>query len=183
MLLGIAAIAALLVIGSGAAASGGQLPSREEALALVFPGASVRAEQVFLTPDQQHRAAAEGRVDVRSPLIARYEATRDGVPAGRAYVDTHVVRTKKESLLVSLDPQGRVKRIDVVAFLEPEEYRAPAAFLNQYAGRPLSEDLQLQRAVRPIAGATLTARAVNDAVRRVLAIDRVLTNDRGDRSR
>jgi hypothetical protein len=61
-----------------------------------------------------------------------------------------------------------------VAFLEPEEYQAPSAFLDQYRGKALDEDLRLQRAIRPIAGATLTARAVNDATRRVLAIDRVL---------
>ena len=34
----------------------------------------------------------------------------------------------------------------------------------------------MRRRIRPIAGASLTARAVTDAVRRVLAIDRVLTS-------
>jgi hypothetical protein len=81
------------------------------------------------------------------------------------------VRTKNETLLVSLDPAGRVRRIDVTAFLEPSEYLPPEAWLRQYGDRPLSDDLALNRAIRPIAGATLTARAVNAAVRRILAID------------
>ena len=95
---------------------------------------------------------------------------------GHAYVDTHVVRTKKETVLVSLDASGAVKRVDVIAMLEPPEYRAPQPFLRQFTGRRLQDDLRLQRAIRPIAGATLTANAVTDAVRRVLAIDAVLSS-------
>ena len=38
----------------------------------------------------------------------------------------------------------------------------------------MNNDLNLQRAIRPLAGATLTAVAANQAVRRALAIDRVL---------
>ena len=93
---------------------------------------------------------------------------------GRAYVDTHVVRTKRESLLISVDSNGTVRRIDVTAFLEPPEYVAPEPWLRQYDRRPLDDDLAIQRAIRPIAGATLTNRAVNGAVRRVLALDRIL---------
>jgi hypothetical protein len=156
-----------------AAASAADI-TRDEALALAFPGATIRAEQLFMTPEQQKRAAAAGGVEVSSALVARYVATKDGQAIGRAYVDTSTVRTKKETLLISLDPAGRVKRIDVTAFLEPAEYHAPDAWLRQYRDRALSDDLALNRAIRPIAGATLTARAVNAAVRRVLAIDHVL---------
>jgi len=148
--------------------------SREEALASVYRGAQIRSEQVFLTTAQMKQVAAAG-VDVPSPLIARYLALREGKPVGRAYVDTHVVRTKKESLLISLDADGRLLRIDVTAFLEPPEYRASEPWLRQYHGRVLSDDLGINRAIRPIAGATLTARATNTAVRRVLAVDQALT--------
>lgn len=149
--------------------------TREEALAAVYPGAAVRAEQVFLTSEQQKAAADRAGVDVPSALVARYIASHDGHVVGRAYVDTHVVRTKKETLLVSLDAEGRVKRVDVTTFLEPGEYRAPEPWLRQYQSRRLDDDLGVNRAIRPIAGATLTARAVNVAVRRVLAIDNVLS--------
>ena len=148
--------------------------TRDEALALAFPGASIRAEQVFLTEEQRKAAAARAGVDVATSLVARYIATRDGRVVGRAYVDTATVRTKNETLLISVDDAGRVRRIDVTAFLEPAEYLPPDPWLRQYADRPLADDLALNRAIRPIAGATLTARAVNAAVRRVLAVDAVL---------
>ena len=60
----------------------------------------------------------------------------------------------------------------------PREYQASERWLRQYEAKPLDDDLALQRAIRPIAGATLTAGAANTAVRRVLAIDHVLETDR-----
>ena len=160
------------VLGFGISASA-QI-ARQEALNGVYPGAAIRAEQVFLTPQQQKQVLGQGDADVPSALVARYIATKDGKVLGRAYVDTHTVRTKKESLLISLDDKGQVLRIDVTAFNEPPEYRASEAWLRQYRGKSLSEDLAINRAIRPIAGATLTARETNNAVRRVLAIDAVL---------
>ena len=148
--------------------------ARQEALNGVYPGATIRAEQVFLTPQQQKQVLGRGDAEVLSALVARYIATKDGKVLGRAYVDTHTVRTKKESLLISLDDKGQVLRIDVTAFNEPPEYRASDAWLRQYRGKSLTEDLGINRAIRPIAGATLTARETNNAVRRVLAIDAVL---------
>lgn len=148
--------------------------SREEALAGVYPGAEIQADQVFLTRAQLKQVVIRAGADPVSALVARYLAARNGQIVGRAYVDTHTVRAKRESLLISLDAQGRVIRVDVTAFLEPSEYRAPEPWLGQYRGRALDDDLGINRAIRPIAGATLTARAANSAVRRVLAIDEIL---------
>ena len=167
-------LATALVLGAAAVAGGQPGVSREEALAAVFPGAAISGDRVYLTEGQRDAIAALSREDVPGRIYARYVARRGGAVVGRAYVDTHVVRTKRESLLISLEADGRVRRIDVTAFLEPPEYVAPEPWLRQYDRRPLDDDLAIQRAIRPIAGATLTNRAVNGAVRRVLALDQVL---------
>ena len=155
--------------------------TRDEALKSVYPGATIKAEQVFLTPEQQKQVLTRAGVDVPSALVARYVASQNGKVVGRAYVDTHIVRTKRESLLVALDEAGKVRRVDVTAFLEPAEYEASEAWLRQYRDRTLTPDLAVNRAIRPIAGATLTARAANMAVRRVLAIDEILEKRNGTR--
>lgn len=157
-----------------AVAAGAQGLTREEALAAVYPGATIEAERVFLTDAQVAAAAALGDETVPSALVARYVARRDGQVVGRAYVDTHVVRTKRESLLIALDAGGALRRIEVTAFLEPPEFQAPEPWLAQFDGRVLTDDLALNRAIRPMAGATLTARATTEAVRRVMAIDAVV---------
>ncbi len=161
---------------SGTALQQGLL-TRDEALLAVYPEALVEAERIFLTVEQQQHAALLAREEISSALVARYVARRDGQLVGRAYVDTHIVRTKRESLLISLDANGEVKRIDVTAFLEPREYQASEQWFRQYEQQSLSDDLALQRLIRPIAGATLTTLAANQAVRRVLAIDQVLEAD------
>ena len=161
----VAVAAGLLGVDGTAVAQGGPI-TRAEALASVFPGADVEAEQIFPTQAQLNAAARLAGVEVESGLVARYVATRSGRVVGRAYVDTHVVRTKRESLLISLDAEGRVQRIDVTAFLEPPDYLASERWLEKYEGRALDPDVALQRAIRPIAGATLTATATNAAVRR-----------------
>ena len=166
--------AALCLLAAVTASAQPGLGSREEALAAVFPGATIDADRVYLTDAQAARIAELARGEMETKIIARYVARQGGRVVGRAYVDTHVVRTKRESLLISLGADGRVRRIDVTAFLEPREYLAPEPWMRQYDAKPLGDDLAIQRAIRPIAGATLTAQAVNGAVRRVLALDRVL---------
>jgi hypothetical protein len=155
--------------------------SRDEALRAIYPGAEIRAEQVFLTRAQVAQVASRAGTEPASALVARYRAARNGSEVGRAYVDTHIIRSKRESLLVALDAQGRVMRVDVTAFLEPAEYRAPDPWLAQYRGRVLDDEVNINRSIRPIAGATLTARAANNAVRRVLAIDELLRSTGGAR--
>jgi hypothetical protein len=173
--------AALLIVAAAAipVCAGGI--TRDEALALAFPDAQFRPEQVFLTGSQREAAAALAGGPIPSALVARYVATKGQQVVGRAYVDTATVRTKNETLLISLEESGRVRRIDVTAFLEPAEYLPPDPWLRQYHDRALSDDLAVNRAIRPIAGATLTGRAVNAAVRRVLALDAVLEGRAGGR--
>ncbi len=170
----VSALVTWLVLAAGAALAQPGVISRQEALNAVFAGATIRGDRVYLTAEQAERIAEISREDIRTRIYARYVARRNGVVVGRAYVDTHVVRTKRESLLISIEPDGRVRRIDVTAFLEPPEYVPPERWKQQYYERPLGDDIAIHRAIRPIAGGTLTTRAVNAAVRRVLALDQVL---------
>jgi len=153
--------------------------TREEALKAAFPGATIQSERLFLTAGQMAEAAALAGVEIPNAMMARYRAEKAGTVLGFAYVDTHLVRSKPESLLVILDADGTLRRIEVTAFLEPPEYRAPPGWYGQYEGKKLNPDLSLQRAIRPIAGATLTAAAANRAVRRVLAIHRAVERSLG----
>jgi Na+-translocating ferredoxin:NAD+ oxidoreductase RnfG subunit len=104
----------------------------------------------------------------------------DGQPVGYAYLDTHRVRTLPETLMVVLEPDGGVRRVEVVVFREPIEYIPRDSWYGQFEGERLSDELALKRDIRPVTGATLTARATTEAVRRVLAIHAVMGTG-GDR--
>lgn len=168
----------LLLVVPGIVLLGESLPlqeiTREEALTAAYPGARIEAERLFLSGSEVEEVENLAGVGSVSALVARYLAWNGEDLAGRAYIDTHLVRTKKESLLICLNADGSVKRIEVTAFQEPPEYQASPLWYRQYSGRELNDELQLNRGIRPLAGATLTAAAANAAVRRVLALDRVL---------
>lgn len=148
--------------------------TREEALKLAFPDATIQSSVVFLSDQEKKLAEENSGVELPSALVARYVAVRGAEVVGRAYLDTHVVRTKKESLLIILEPDGKVKRVEVVAFLEPPEYQPNRKWYEQFEGKELKRELQLKREIHPVTGASLTAKATTEAVRRVLAIDRIL---------
>lgn len=165
---------------AGAAQVDGAHVTIEEALALAFPGCDVEKRTVYLTDAQ--RADVERRLGialesaVARPYVARVrrEDGQPGALAGVGWIDSHRVRTLKETLLFAVSPEGRITRLEVLAFHEPPEYRPKAKWYAQFLGRALDDELELGRAIRPVAGATLSARATVDAARRSLALHAVL---------
>ena len=153
--------------------------SREEALRMAFPGSEIRQSMIFLTDSEMQEAARLAGNSIPSALVARYDAVQDVKAQGAAYLDTHVVRTKRESLLILVDATGRLLRVEVVAFLEPPEYMPPDRWYRQFDGRALDDDLQLKRGIHLVTGATLTAQSTTEAARRALAIDQVLRRRTG----
>jgi hypothetical protein len=162
-------------------ASGKVFVTVDEALKLAFPGCEIARKTAFLTPEQVKRAREIAGAEVPSALVGYYEAVKGGQPAGTAWFDTHRVRTLPETLMVVVDPQGRVGRIEVVSFREPEDYLPRGVWYEQFRGKSLDPNLQLKRGIHPVTGATLTARATTDAVRRVLALRQVVLAGAGAR--
>ena len=147
----------------------------DEALALAFPGATLAKETVYLTDEQRARAAKLCGEDVELKIARPYVARVEGKVVGTAYIDVHRVRALKETLLVVVDPAGKVARIEVLAFGEPLEYVPKAEWYAQFTGKALDDELNLRRSIRGIAGASLSARATTDCVRRVLALHAALS--------
>jgi hypothetical protein len=160
---------------AGTAAEAKVFLSMEEALKLAFPDATVERKTAFLTAAQQREAQRlSGDETPPSALVAYYVATKDGRQAGTAYFDTHIVRTMPETIMVVVDVLGRTSRIEVLSFQEPEEYLPRPHWYEQFQGKVLNDELWMKRGIRPVAGATLTARATTEAARRVLALHRVI---------
>jgi len=149
----------------------------EEALDLAFPEAEATRETLFLTEGQLSSAAVAAEVEIGGAMVTRFVVRRDGEVVGFAYVDTHRVRTLPETLLVVLAADGSVRRVEVAAFREPLDYKPGDAWYRQFDDEELDRNLSLNRDIRPITGATLTARATTDAVRRVLAIHSAVTGN------
>lgn len=150
------------------------LPTPQEALGLAFPGAQLIRKEQVLSEVQMARVRALAQVDLPGSWLVAYEARRNGALVGVGFFDTHRVRTLNETLLVAISTEGRILRVEAVAFREPAEYMAKEAWIRQFEGRGLDPQLSLKGAIHPLAGATLTAHAMTDAARRCLALHRVL---------
>jgi Na+-translocating ferredoxin:NAD+ oxidoreductase RnfG subunit len=168
-----------------AAAAAGALRAKvfltmDEALELAFPGCAVESHTVYLTESQLARARELAGVEIAGAMVRPYVARCDGRAAGAAYFDTHRVRTLPETLMIVVGADGTLGRVEMLAFREPEDYIPRDTWYDQFTGERLDSELSLKRGIRGVTGATLTARATTDAVRRVLALDRVITEGGGE---
>jgi len=147
------------------------LMTQEQALATAFPATvKVTRQKFFLTPEQVAAARRESGVDFDDRLVVRYAGSDGRV----AYFDTHRVRTEPETVMVVVNADGSVDRVEILAFNEPTDYFPKRRWLDQLLHRKLDGELALNRGVRPISGASLTGRALVNATRKVLALHHVL---------
>jgi len=169
-------LALLACCGSVAAsrASATVLLTVEEALDLAFPGCGIARNTVFPTSAEIERAERASGEPLPSAVVVRYVATRNGELVGTAYFDTHRVRTLDETVMVVVAADGSVGRVEVVSFAEPMEYMPREGWYRQFDGKALDDALRLDREIRAVSGATLTATATTAATRRVLALHRVI---------
>ena len=148
----------------------------DEALELAFPRCEVKRGTVYLSKDQKKRVADLAGLRVATGIVYPYEAfdEKTGELVGTAYFDTHIVRNKKESLMIVVDPQSKIQRIEVCAFQEPLDYIPSDRWFAQFDDKGLTKTLQLRKDIAAITGATLSARAVLECARRNLAFHQVL---------
>lgn len=158
-------------------AAAGQATSQQEALRQSFPeAASIERRTAYLDSAELARARrlAGSGVEIEQSVVTHYVGRgRDGA-LGVAYFDAHRVRTLPEVLMIVVDPEEAVERVELLKFSEPREYRPPEGWLGEFRGRELSPGLARGRDIVNVTGATLTSRAVTRAVRRVLALHAVI---------
>jgi hypothetical protein len=170
----LAAVLFLLTAAPCAPAWAGVLTTKEAALAEAFPGARVEQARSFLSEAEAATVAKAAGTPLASRAVLAWRALDGERLLGTAYLERHLVRTLPETVLVFVSPEGRVQRVEVLTFDEPRDYLPPDRWLAQFEGKPLDRELQLKRGIRGISGATLSGRALTEAVRRVLAVHDLL---------
>jgi len=168
----------MLLFVPGGPARAAVFHSRAEVAHLAFPDAD-HVELRTFTLDDARAAAVEklARAHLPSRTISAWIGRRSGRTLGYAFVDSSVVRTLPATFLIVISPSGRVSKVETLAFYERDEYLPMRRWLRQFEHKPLSPSLSLDRDIVGIAGATLTSRTVTSAVRRALALCRLLFKD------
>lgn len=149
--------------------------AKEEALRVAFPEAEVIDKQTFfLTDDQKKQVETLAGTRLDSKLVTIYMGKRGQKLLGYAMIDVHTVRTLPEAVMVVLSTEGRVASTLILAFYEPLEYLPNERWLKQFDQAGLTPDLRVGGRIAGITGATLTARAMSESVRKILALYQVL---------
>ncbi len=151
--------------------------SQEQALAEAFPEASrIDRQTVLIRKADAAKIRAITHEEVKSKVVVLHTAYQDEKIIGYAHIDVHNVRTKPEAVLIVLTPEGRVRSVRVLAFHEPLDYMPTDRWYAQFIGKSTEEDLRVGRNIHGVVGATLSARAATEGVRRMLAYWEVLLN-------
>jgi hypothetical protein len=153
--------------------------SKNEALELAF-GKDANVEQLSLFPDPQQTAKIEelSKVKLESGLFTFYVGKAQGKVLGYAAIETSTVRTKPETLMIVLTADGELRNVTTLAFHEPPEYLPPERWFEQLYKRPLA-DMDFNKGIDGISGATLSTRATVSSVRKVMAIYQVMVKEQG----
>lgn len=153
--------------------------SKNEALELAF-GKDTQVEQISLFPDEQQVAKIQelAKTKLDSGLFTFYAGKEKDKVLGYAAIETGTVRTKPETLMIVLTPEGELSNVTTLAFHEPPEYQVPERWYEKLYKRPLSE-MDFNKGVDGISGATLSTRAAVSSVRKVMAIFQVMVKDQG----
>lgn len=148
--------------------------SKDEAMKLAFgDDASVEMLSLFPSPEQITEIERLAKVKMDSKLFSFYVGKKQDAIIGYAAIESHNVRTKPETLLVVLDPQGNLRQVVTLAFHEPPEYLPPERWFSQLLNHTLDE-LSFGKDIQGVTGATLTTRATLDSARKVLAVFQVM---------
>jgi hypothetical protein len=153
--------------------------SKNEAMVLAF-GEGVQVETLSLFPDDQQMSTLqkEAKVKLDSGLFTFYVGKEKDKILGYAAIETSTVRTKPETLMIVLTSEGELRDVYTLAFHEPPEYQPPERWFEQLKKRPLA-DMDFNKGIQGISGATLSTRAAVNSVRKVMAVFQTMLKNQG----
>lgn len=146
--------------------------TKEEALRVALPKAqTVRAEQVQLTPDQRQRVRNKVDQPIDDDTFIFHVGKRNDQIDGYAYITDKKGRHRPITFVVGLKPDCRVRDVAIMIYREPRGYEVKAKrFLRQYHNKTIDDSIEVNRDIKNISGATISAHSVSAGVREAVAI-------------
>lgn len=157
--------------------------NRDEALELAFPGADrIDKREIFLTEKQTREIESLSKSRLSTRLYIVYEGFKGDTSLGYAIIDTHNLRTKTETVMFVINPEGTLRQAEILAFFEPPEYMPGKNWIALFYGKNIYDPLKPGKDIPNITGATITSGSLAQTVRQVLAVAVVALNVSGPES-
>jgi Na+-translocating ferredoxin:NAD+ oxidoreductase RnfG subunit len=148
------------------------IPAAQQAL---FPGARFINHPLVLS-DGQRKAIARAAGALGYDKVQRvWEARSGDRRTGWFMIDRVIGKHEFITYALALGPDGTVRGIEILEYRETYggEIRNPN-WRRQFVGKRPGSQLQLDKDIKNISGATLSSRHVTDGVRRLLATYQLL---------
>lgn len=147
------------------------LKTQQQALSEAFAKAdTVIRKTLFLDDTQRKKLEKQANSAFSSNVITYYIGIKDGRALGYAFFEKQVVRTKEAIAMIVVTPTAEVERVEVLVFREPQDYLPIRRWFALFQHQRLGPELWPGRAIHAVSGATLSARAFSQMVRRALAL-------------
>ena len=165
----------LLLLGSG----DGNTPVRtkiEASLHQAFGDSiAISLIQIGISPDiRQDVLVISGQRFDRDSL-AIYVCTANGKEIGYAIVDDVKGKSRMITYMILLNLDESVRDVEILVYRESIGGEiANGSFRRQFSQKKYSDDLTLGSSIRNISGATISARAITNGVRKLLALFHLL---------
>lgn len=134
---------------------------------------SKKKENIFLTKEQRKKIESLSETKLYGGLALRYVTSCENEEIVYHYVDSHIVRTLNETVVVSIKNDQVINYV-VSSFSEPPEYKAPQKWYMQFIGKKPNKALKAYEDIDGLSGATLTVNSSISAVNRILAMHKIL---------
>lgn len=114
-----------------------------------------------------------------SKLYIRYKVQCPNQPLKYSYLDSHIVRTMRQVLLITLNGES-VVLIKTLVFNEPVEYKSSTGWLARFKNLLLSPEKSSTEIdkIDGVSGATLTSNAVKKSLKKVELIHHEIQKDK-----
>ena len=146
----------------------------KDALDSAFPEAtSVEKLTIILDNEKAKEIEDIAKIKLDSKIHIFYEFMNGSEAIGYGVVDTHILRTRSETILYLIDNNGKLINSEILAFFEPSDYMQPEQWLNLFDNKGLEDELRIGKKIPNITGATITAHEFSRNTRKILAIYKV----------
>lgn len=142
-----------------------------------FADCKLDKDNLFLEKSQLKHAQKLSKTTGHNALGLRFKITCKNKQPIFAYIDSHIVRTLNETLVVYIQGESILKT-EIFHFLEPQEYKPPKLWLKQFEGKKLNDELKVYGEIDGLSGSTLSVRAVTYSARRMLALHQALNHEK-----
>lgn len=134
----------------------------------MYLGENYERKTIFLTDEQVNSIQQQAKAKVESKIVTYYCSKK-----GFAFFETRTIRTMPATFIVVVQADGSIDAVEMLAFYEPEDYLPTKKWMSTFEKKTIDDNLWLKRGVYNISGATLSAQAIAESVRKILVTYRI----------